>query len=121
MFAINPVPNVGVGMRKIMLFAALAALKLGCGRLQLPASARPETVKRSSTPPLGAFGFALPNWSKKNGNRASRTGPLAWTKYGMVFVLPFATPSAITRLWGFGPTFGKIPMAGLVPPGAGCE
>jgi len=37
----------------------------------------------------------------------------------MVFVLPFTTPSAITRLWGFGPTFGKIPMAGLVPPGAG--
>src|SRR6266446_364157 len=121
MFAINPVPNVGVGMRKIMLFAALAALKLGCGRLQLPASARPERVNRSSTPPLGAFGLALPNWSKKNGKRASRTGPLACTKNGMVLVLPFTTPLAITWLWGFAPTFGKILEAGLVPPGAGCE
>src|SRR5437016_9041554 len=32
MFAMSPVPNVGVGMRKMMLFAARAALKLGCGR-----------------------------------------------------------------------------------------
>ena len=77
MFAISPVPNAGVGMRKMMLFAALAALKLGCCRLQVPASVRPETVNRSSTPPLGALGLALPNGSKKNGNRASRTGPLA--------------------------------------------
>src|SRR5207302_4153724 len=41
--------------------------------------------------------------------------------YGMVLVLPFTTPLAITWLWGFGPTLGKIPEAGLVPPGAGCE
>src|SRR6202008_1210142 len=61
MFAISPVPNVGVGMREIMLFAALAASKLGCCRLQLPASDRPETVTRSSPPPLGALGLALPN------------------------------------------------------------
>src|SRR5439155_1204507 len=59
MFAMSPVANVGVGMRKMMLFAARAALKLGCGRLQLPASDLPETVNRSSTPPFGAFGLAL--------------------------------------------------------------
>src|SRR6266550_623908 len=39
----------------------------------------------------------------------------------MVLVLPFTIPLAITWLWGFGPTLGKIPEAGLVPPGAGCE
>src|SRR5437667_7296069 len=121
MLAISPMPNVGVGMRKMMLFAALAALKLGCCKLQAPASVRPVTVNRSSTPPLGALWLALPNWSKKNGKRASRTGPLARTKYGMGLVLPFTTPLAITWLWGFGPTLGKIPEAGLVPPGAGCE
>src|SRR6266436_696511 len=121
MFAISPVPNVGVGMRKMMLFAALAALKLGCCRVQAPASARPVTVNRSSTPPLGALVLAVPLALKKNGNRASRTGPLASTKNGMVLALPLTTPLAITRLWGFGPTLGKIPVAGLVPPGAGCE
>jgi len=35
----------------MMSFISLAVLKLGCCKLQLPASARPETVKRSSTPP----------------------------------------------------------------------
>ena len=98
MFSISPAPKTGVGMRKIMLRVAPAALKLGCCRLQLTASARPETVKRSSTPPLGAFGLGLPNRSKKNGNRASRTGPLGWTKNGMVLVLPITTPLAITWL-----------------------
>ena len=88
------------------------ALALGMQR------ARPAAVARA---PLGALGLALPNWSKKNGNRASRTGPFARTKYGMVLVLPFTSPLAITWLWGFGPTLGKIPEAGLVPPGAGCE
>src|SRR5258706_7559955 len=102
------------------LLVACAWAKLGCCKLQLPASERPETVNRSSTPPLGAFGLGLPNWSKKNGNRASRTGPLAWTKYGMVLVLPFTTPLAITWLWGFDPTLGKIPEAGLVPPPGRC-
>src|SRR5579864_3106299 len=106
MFAISPVPNVGVGMRKMMLFAALARLKLGCCRLQVPASERPETVNRSSTPPLGALGLALPDGSKKNGNRASRTGPLGTTKNGMVLVPPLTRPLAITWLWGFGPTLG---------------
>src|SRR6266436_1919637 len=121
MFAIRPAPKTGVGIRKMMLFVDPAALKLGCCRLQLPASERPETVNKSSTPPLGAFRLGLPNWSKKNGNRASRTGPLARTKYGMELVPPFTTPLAITWLCGFGPTFGKMPEAGLVPPAAGCE
>src|SRR5271169_2595612 len=97
----------------MMLFAARAALKLGWGRLQLPASGRPATVNRSSTPPLGALRSAPPKgappkgslkfplrWGslvllvpgllKKNGNRTSRVGPLAVTKYGVV--LPGATP-----------------------------
>src|SRR5258708_19430538 len=121
MFAIRPAPKTGVGMRNMMLLVALAALKLGWCRLQLPASDRPETVNRSSTPPLGALKLGLPNWSKKNGKRASRTGPFARTKNGMVLVLPLTTPLAITWLWGFGPTLGKMVEAGLVPPGAGCE
>ncbi len=121
MLAIKPAPKTGVGMRKMMLLAALAALKLGCPRLQLPASLRPLTVNRSSTPPLGALRLAVPSGLKKNGNRASRTGPLAATKNGMVLVLPLTTPLAITWLCGFGPTLGKIAEAGLVPPGAGCE
>src|SRR5216684_1217526 len=111
MFAISPVPNTGVGMRKMILFVTLAVLKLGCCRLQLPASVRPETVKRSSTPPLGAFGLGLPNWSKKNGNRASRTGPLAVMNDGIVLVDPLTKPLAITRNWGL--------VAGPVPPTAG--
>jgi hypothetical protein len=83
-------------MRKMRLLAALAALKLGCCRLQLPASDRPETVKRSSTPPLGLLVFAVPLGLKKNGKRASRTGPLAATKNGMVLVAPLTTPLAMT-------------------------
>src|ERR1700681_2122444 len=73
-FSIIPAPKVGVGMRKMMLLADRAALKLGCGRLQAPASERPETVNRSSTPPLGALVLAVPLELKKNGNRASRVG-----------------------------------------------
>src|SRR5215831_17457803 len=108
-------------MRKMMLLAAFAALKLGCVRLHAPASARPETVNKSSTPPLGLLTFAVPFALKKNGNRASRTGPLAATKNGMVLVAPLTVPLAITWLCGFGPTFGKMFADGLVPPGAGCE
>src|SRR5262249_28629469 len=69
MFAIIPEPKTGVGMRKMMLLAALAALKLGWFRLHAPASARPETVNRSSTPPLGLLTLAVPFALKKNGNR----------------------------------------------------
>ena len=86
-FSIRPAPKTGVGMRKIMLLASCAALKLGCGRtvllLQLPASERPVTVNRSSTPPLGLLVFAVPLALKKNGNLASRVGPLAVMKYGV--------------------------------------
>src|SRR5579859_798826 len=121
MLAISPAPKTGVGMRKMMLPAAFAALKLGCCRLHVPASARPLTVNRSSTPPLGLLRLAVPSELKKNGNRASLTGPLAWTKNGIVLVLPLTTPLAITWLCGFGPMLGKIAEAGLVPPGAGCE
>src|SRR5215470_4073990 len=121
MLAIKPVPKVGVGMRKMMLLAALAALKLGCCKLHAPASARPLTVKRSSTPPFGLLTLAVPFALKKKGKRASRTGPLAATKKGMVLVAPLTVPLAITWLWGLGPTLGKIFAAGLVPPGAGWE
>src|SRR5215467_1649393 len=96
MLAINPVPKVGVGMRKMMLLAATAALKLGCPKLQLPASDRPVTVNRSSTPPLGLAVLAVPLALKKNGNRTSRTGPFAVMNDGMVLKLPFTTPLAIT-------------------------
>src|SRR5580692_3252325 len=59
-FSTSPAPKTGVGMRKMMLLAACAALKLGCGKLQAPASERPETVNRSSTPPLGELVLAEP-------------------------------------------------------------
>src|SRR5882757_5140680 len=110
-FSIKPLPKVGVGMRKMILFAACAALKLGCVRLQAPASARPVTVNRSSTPPLGALVLAVPLGLKKNGNRASRVGPLAAMKYGVVS--RGATPLLVKAAWGL--------VAGPVPPIAGCE
>src|SRR5277367_5825440 len=94
----------------MMLFACCAAEKLGCGRLQLPASERPVTVYRSSTPPLGALVLTVPFALKKNGKRASRVGPLAVMKNGVV--LPGATPLPVN--WNCGLT------AGPVPPTAGC-
>src|SRR5580700_3780836 len=113
-FSIRPAPNTGVGIRKIMLLASCAALKLGCGRalllLQVPASERPVTVNRSSTPPLGLLVLAVPLALKKNGNLASRVGPLAVMKYGMV--LPGATPLLANWNWGL--------TAAPVPPTAGC-
>jgi hypothetical protein len=79
-FSIRPAPNTGVGMRKIMSFSATAVAKLGCGSavllLQVPASERPVTVNKVSTPPLGELVFTEPLLLKKNGNRASRVGPL---------------------------------------------
>src|SRR5580658_914115 len=113
-FSIKPAPKVGVGMRKMMLLADCASAKLGCGRLvallQVPASERPVTVNRSSTPPLGSFVLTEPLALKKNGNRASRVGPLAVMKVGMV--LPGATPLLVKRNWGL--------TAAPVPPTAGC-
>src|SRR6267143_4854937 len=95
-FSINPVPKVGVGIRKMRLLVACAWAKLGCCRLQLPASERPDTVNKSSTPPLGAFGLGFPLASKKKGKRASRVGPLAVMNDGIVLVEPLTNPLAIT-------------------------
>src|SRR5882672_101933 len=109
-FSIKPAPKVGVGMRKMMLFVCPAVLKLGCTRLQGPASERPVTVKRSSTPPLGALRLGVPLLLKKNGNRASRVGPLGVMKYGVVS--RGATPLLVNWAWGL--------AAAPVPPIAGC-
>src|SRR5580704_9683995 len=98
-FSISPVPKVGVGIRKMTLFSATAVAKLGCGSavllVQVPASERPVTVNRSSTPPLGELVFTEPLALKKKGNRASRVGPVAVMKDGMV--LPGATPLLVNR------------------------
>src|SRR5882724_8968403 len=108
MFSITPAPKTGVGMRKMMLLVAWACAKLGCGRLQAPASPRPVMVNKSSTPPLGALVLGLPFELKKKGKRASRTGPFAVTKDGMVFLAPSALASVTCGL-----------VKGLVPPTAG--
>ena len=121
MLFIKPEPNTGVGMRKMRLLAAAAWANPGCCRLQPAASARPLTVNKVSTPPFGFAVLAVPLALKKNGNRASRTGPFAEMNDGMVFVLPLTKPLAMTWLWGLGPTLGKILALGLVPPGAGWE
>src|SRR5579864_3977251 len=108
-FSIRPAPKVGVGMRKIRLLALAAALKLGWLRVQVPASERPVTVNRSSTPPLGLLVLADPSALKKNGKRASRVGPLAVIKNGVVSL--GATPSLVNLACGF--------TAGPDPPTAG--
>src|SRR6516225_8561095 len=101
-------------MRKMMLLAALAALKLGCCRLQEPASDRPETVKRSSTPPFGLLVLAVPLALKKNGKRASRVGPLTVMKAGVASLGATRGWGPLVKTnWGF--------TAGPVPPMAGCE
>src|SRR5579863_1623938 len=87
-FSIRPAPNTGVGMRKIRLLSAAAVAKLGWVRLQFcPPSGRAETVKRVSTPPFGAFWLTVPLALKKNGKRASRVGPPAVMKAGVVLVV----------------------------------
>jgi hypothetical protein len=73
----------------------------------MPASVRPDTVKRSSTPPLGAFGLGLPDGSKKNGKRTSRVGPFAVMNDGMAFEEPMAKPLAMT--WNSGLLAGPLP------------
>src|SRR5882672_11744376 len=113
MFSTSPAPNSGVGMRKIRLLAAWAAAKLRCGMLQLPASARPETVYRSSTPPLGAPVLTVPFELKKNGKRASRVGPVAVMKEGIELVAPLTMPALITVASGL--------FAAPEPPNVGCE
>jgi hypothetical protein len=97
-------------MRKMMLLAFIAAWKLGWAKLQVPASERPLTVNRSSTPPLGALVFAEPFELKKNGNRASRVGPLAVMNDGVVSLGATLLPA--------NPNWGLV--AGPLPPIAGC-
>src|SRR5712671_3684140 len=98
----NPRPNVGVGMRKMTLFAESAAAKFGCVMLQPGASERPLMTKRSWTPPSG-----VPSGLRTK--RASRTGPVAVMKDGAVFLAPAAVATATCGLVG-----------GLDPPAAGC-
>src|SRR5580700_7144985 len=97
-----------------MLFSDTAVAKLGCGNAVLllhpPASDRPVTVKRSSTPPFGELRFTEPLELKKNGNRASRVGPVAVMNDGSV--LPGATPLVGKPNCGF--------TAAPDPPTAGC-
>src|ERR1700691_1306462 len=52
-FSTKPAPKTGVGIRKMILPSSCAVAKLGCVRLQLPASERPVTVNIVSTPPFG--------------------------------------------------------------------
>src|SRR6202161_2514557 len=96
-----------------MSFSDTAVAKLGCGSvvllLHVPASERPVTVYRSSTPPFGSLVFTDPLLLKKNGKRASRFGPVAVMKDGIV--LPGATPSVGN--WNSGL------VAALLPPIAG--
>ena len=96
MFAIKPEPNSGVGMRKIRLLAAAAWAKPGCGKpaqvLPGAKSARPAIVNMVSTPPFGLLTLAVPLALKKNGKRASRTGPFCVIKDGRVLVVLLATP-----------------------------
>src|ERR1700712_2935937 len=100
MFSTRPAPNTGVGILNIRLLAACAVAKLGWVTLHAPASARPATVYRSSTPPLGAAVFAVPFALKKNGKRASRVGPFAVMKGGMELVLPLTMPALLTEASG---------------------
>src|SRR5437763_12975789 len=93
MFSTSPRPKVGVGMRKMRLLVAAAWAKLGWVRVQLPASARPVIVNRSSTPPLGLLGLGLPLASKKNGKRASRVGPVWVINAGRVSLGAWALPA----------------------------
>src|SRR6266704_2787291 len=76
--------------------------------LHEPPSDRPVIVKRSSTPPLGSLTLGLPAALKKNGKRASRTGPVAVMNDGTTLVAPAAFASATCGL-----------TAGAVPPTAG--
>src|SRR5580693_7486237 len=98
--SISPPPNMGVGMRKMILFVFE---KLGWLMAHpAGASGRPTMVNISCTPPSGEpFGLLT--------NLTSRTGPLMLRKDGSVF------PGAILLRFA---TCGL--MAGLDPPTAGC-
>jgi len=72
--SISPAPKSGVGMRNIKLLAAIACAKFGCDNLHDTAPVIPAIVNRSCTPP-------------SDGNRASRTGPVAVMNFGRLFVV----------------------------------
>src|ERR1700690_1906838 len=110
MFSTSPAPKSGVGRQKIIFSFASAWAKLGCCMAQLPASARPETLKRSSTPPLGALVLGVPSELAKNGKRASRVGPCAVMNVGIVLL-------DVTMLLAIAWNCGLF--AGPVPPTAG--
>src|ERR1700694_1591465 len=105
----SPAPNVGVGMRKMMfrfppwpVSGFPAGRKLGWAMLHPAASLRPVMTKRSCTAPsLAPFDRI---------NRPSRIGPLGVMNHGTTFLAPLSVAIAIK---GF--------VAGLDPPGPGCE
>ena len=108
--SMSPAPNIGVGMRKMMLefppwplSGFPAGRKSGWEILHPGASVRPVMTKRLCTSPsLEPLGFRL--------KRASRTGPFGAMNQGTTFLAPLSVATAIK---GF--------CAGLDPPGAGCE
>ena len=86
--SIRPAPNTGVGMRKITLWLATCVAKSGCASVQPVAPTRPVIVKSAWTPPSG-----VPSGLRTK--RASRTGPFAERKDGMMSVPPSAFANAI--------------------------
>src|SRR6516165_3095321 len=76
--------------------------------LQPAASIRPVITNRSCTPPSRVV-LSVPSGLGTNLNRASRTGPFAVTKKGIVLVAPFRFATVNSGL-----------VEGLVPPVAGC-
>ena len=101
-FSTNPRPKVGVGMRKMTLFAASSAAKFGCAILQPGASGRPVMTYSSCTWPSG-----VPSGLRTK--RTSRTGPFKVINGGTIF---WACSKVATATWGL--------IFGLVPPTAGC-
>ena len=110
MASISPAPNIGVGIRKMILgfppwplSGFPAGRKSGWEILHPGASVRPEMTKRLCTSPsLEPLGFRL--------KRASRMGPFGAMNQGTSFLAPLSVATAIKGLF-----------AGLDPPGAGCE
>jgi hypothetical protein len=90
--SINPAPNVGVGMRKLMLRLATCLSKSSCTAVQalaLPvASTRPLMTNRAWTPPS-----RVPSGLKRN--RASRMGLVSEMNEGTLFLAPKAVATAI--------------------------
>src|SRR5215467_3996986 len=99
--SIRPPPNVGVGIRKMMLLFADCAAKGGWASVQPVAPVRPVIVKIACTPPSGVpSGFLT--------KRTSRTGPFAERNAGTISVPPSRLANATC---GF--------VAGELPPTAG--